>query len=124
MTKNDIDQINRFPFDWQNPFGFLVAIALQYALTTYTFMIASPIIAMAIASHLYAIALSKVIKGSIFFINRSAQAKKTDQSICLEQIVEFLELHSSAKQLSRKSIKCSFVCPRALTLFLLFFQID
>lgn len=72
---------------------------------TCALTIAAPLIALPIASYLYCSVLSKVIKGSLFFINRSSQAKKPDQSTLLDQIIEFLELHANAKQLRKLSIK-------------------
>lgn len=54
---------------------------------------------LSIGSYLYGIAYSKAIKGSLFTINQSIQAQ-ADPSILLEQLTEFLELHSNAKQLS------------------------
>lgn len=78
-------------------------------MATYALAIAVPLIAMAIGFYLYCTALSKTIKGSLFFINRNAQAEKSDQATALQQIVEFLELHSSAKQLSKRCIKFGFV---------------
>lgn len=109
MTRKDLDQIERFPFNWQNPFGFSIAIAMQYAMLTYEFAIAAPLLSVPIASYLYGIALNKIIKGSLFAINRSIRAEKTDQFSFLKQIVEFIDVHSSANQLSESIIDCSFV---------------
>lgn len=46
------------------------------------------------------IALNKIVKASLFNFNRNIRAK-ADQTVLLEQLIEFLELHSSAKQLSK-----------------------
>lgn len=83
----------------------MIASGIQFAMLTYAFTINAPLITMSIASYLYAIALSRIVKGSLFAINRSSnRAEKLDRSILLEQIIEFLEVHSSAKQLSGKLI--------------------
>lgn len=92
--------IRRFPWNWKNPFGFLIAIAIQNALFSYALMIGACLVAFGIGAYLYEIAVSNCIKGSLFAINRNTQAK-ADQSILLEQFIEFLKLHSNAKQLSR-----------------------
>lgn len=67
---------------------------------THGVAIIACVLGLAIGSFLYGMALSKDIKMSLFYINRNARAEG-DQSILLEQIVEFLQLHSSSKQLSK-----------------------
>lgn len=91
--------ICRFPFDWQNPFGFAMAIAIQYAMISYGLTIGGCVLVLAISAFFYGIAVSKCIKISLFTIQRSAQTK-IDQSILLQQMIELFEMHSSAKQLS------------------------
>lgn len=68
-------------------------------MATYGFAICACVMNLSIGSYLYGIAYSKAIKGSLFTINQSIQAQ-ADPSILLEQLTEFLELHSNAKQLS------------------------
>lgn len=88
----------RLPFDWKSPYGYLIAIAIQYVMGRYGYMIGASIFVLSIGAYLYGNSLSKGIKGSLFAFNRNVRAK-TDQSILLEQVIEFLELHSNAKQL-------------------------
>lgn len=90
----------RLPFKWRNPVGFLIAIVMEYAILLYALIVTASILSMAIASFLYAVALSRDIKGSLFAFNLNAQAK-VDQPILLDQLTEFIEVHSSAKQLSK-----------------------
>lgn len=107
-TKNDtfsIDlpfiQIQRLPFDWKNPFNFLIAIAIQCAMLLCGLSIGSCVLAFTIGSYFYAIGLSKTVTGILFSFNRNIQSK-ADRSILLEQLIEFLGFHSRSKQLSTK----------------------
>lgn len=72
---------------------------IEYIGISYILTIAACVISLAIASYLYGIALSKIIKGSLFNISRNTRVK-TDQFIFTEQIIEFLDLYSSEQQLS------------------------
>lgn len=89
----------RFPFVWRNPFGFLIAIVIQYTMISYASMIGACVIAFALGFYLYTIAMTKCIKGSLFSINRNAQLKIKRKCI-FKQLVEFIEFHSKVKQLS------------------------
>lgn len=91
----------RFPFDWQNPFGFLVAIVAEYAMFLYGFTIGGCVFVLAIGSFLYAISLSRDNKDSLCTITRNSQAK-TDRSILWEQLTK---LHANSKQLSETKFK-------------------
>lgn len=97
---SEVSSFRRFPFDWKNPVGFLIAISIQYTMFKYGSRICTCFFALSIGSQLYAIALSKAIKGSLLSINQNNQAK-SDEPILLEQINEFIELHSNAQQLSK-----------------------
>lgn len=90
----------RFPFVWKNPFGFLAVSTMEYVMFLQGMKIGACILVLGIGSFLYAIALSKIIKKILFAINRNTQCDKIDSSIFVEQIVEFMELHLSAQQLS------------------------
>lgn len=92
--------IHRFPFNWKNPVGFLVAISIQYTITAYGLTFCACVFGLAVGCFLYVIALNKIIKASLFNFSQNTRAK-IDQIILLEQLIEFIELHSGAKQLSR-----------------------
>lgn len=90
-------------------------MAMLYTMILFGLRISACVLALAIASYLYAIALSKVVKGCLFSIHRSAQAK-TDQATLLDQAIEFLEVHSSAKQLSDE-FRLAWHCTRIFYFF-------
>lgn len=86
----------RFPFDWRNPVGFMIAMTTQYVMFLYGIKVPACVLALSIGSYLYSIALSKDVKGSLFMFKRNIQSK-ADQSLLLEQLAEFIDLHSNAK---------------------------
>lgn len=97
----------RFPFDWRNPLGFFIAISIQYTVATHLLAICACVMNLAVGSFLYAIGLCDFIKGYLLSINQNARAR-ADPSILLEQLTEFLEMHSSLKQLSEHTLRNLF----------------
>ena len=98
VTLNCI-KIQRLPFDWRNPFGFLVAIAIQYVMLSYTLIVAAVMMTLAIGAYLFGMAASKCIKGSLFNISRNIKARRSRKHV-MKQVIEFVEFHSTVKQLS------------------------
>lgn len=94
-----IYKLLRFPFDWKTTFGFMGAMAIQYLMFLCGMRIGACALILAAGSYLHGIAISKCIKGSLFAINRNAKSK-ANRSHLLEQIIEFLQLHSNTQQLS------------------------
>ena len=88
--------ISRLPFDYRNPFGYLVAIGIQLMLLWYSDMIGGCVIALACGSYLCAIDGSKCIKESLFSITRNAN----NRNDLMEQLIEYIQFHSHMKQLS------------------------
>lgn len=99
-SHNNVCVSIRLPFNQNYPFGFFLAMSMQFVMLSCMSIIAGCAIALAVGSFLYGIAMTKCIKGSLFAINRGARAKKGRH---LEQIIEFIRFHSTAKQLSRIS---------------------
>lgn len=64
----------------------------------YEMMIGACVVSLAIGCYLLGIAMSKSINGSLLSISQSIEAKN-DEKIILDQLAEFIELHSTAKQL-------------------------
>lgn len=91
----------RFPFNWQNPWGFLIALGLQYAMHSYGMLIGACALILGAAAFLYAIAASKCIKANLFSIAQCTR-NKTNQNI-LDRFIEFIQFHSCVTQLSLKS---------------------
>lgn len=90
----------RFPFDWKNLLGYLIAISLECMVISYAMLIGTGTLTFGVASYSYLIASSKCIKGSLFAIGRCTN-DKAKQHI-LDRFIEFMQFHSQAKQLSAK----------------------
>lgn len=81
---------NRFPFDWRNPTGYLIAILLQTTMVASVMNDFSASWLFMVAMFLYLRALSKDLKRSVKHINRNAKMKESRSRI-LEQLTESLE---------------------------------
>lgn len=102
--------INRFPFAWKNPYGFVIAFTAEFIVATYVFNIAICLLTFSFVFVLLAYATTKVIKQSLYAINGIAQSPN-DQTSIPNQISQFIRYHSLLKQLSKNSmlISCIFV---------------
>ena len=89
----------RFPFDWKSPVRFLIAIGIHYVMLLYAIMIGACVLALAIGSYLYIIALNKCMKESLNVINQTTHDKINRIGIG-KRLSEFIELHSNVKELS------------------------
>lgn len=87
----------RFPFDWENPYGYSVAITIQIIIANLGILIGACALVMGIGFYSFAIATGKSVKGSLFFIQRNITAE-TNQNNLLEQLIEFLEFHARVKR--------------------------
>lgn len=104
MLKNQFEYIfdytiQRLPFDWQNPFGYLIANIIYYILILYELMIGACVISFGFGSYLVGIAMSKSIKSSLYSIDQSIRVK-SEKNLLFDQLTEFIQLHSITKQLS------------------------
>lgn len=90
--------VRRLPFDWRNPFLYSIAIGIHCIMVSYQLIIAACVISFAFGCYFLGIAMSKSIRGSLFSIDQSIGVK-IDQKLILDQLAEFLEFHSTAKQL-------------------------
>lgn len=77
----------------------MVAMAVQYTMFSCGMKIGACALVFASGAYFYGIAISECIKMSLFAINENAKSK-TNRCHLLEQIIEFLKLHSGAQQLS------------------------
>lgn len=96
-TKNLIS--HRLPFDWKNPMGYLLAVALQYTVSTYIFFLLAGFSALAIGSYFIGLTGAKEIRICIFETNRRLQTKY-ERAYIHRFIFIFIQWHSRLKQLS------------------------
>lgn len=85
-----------------------MAITLQYILASYGLMIGVCILALAIGTYLWVIAMTKCMKRILFAISQHADAE-IDRSVLSEQLIEFIEYHSRVKRLSKNGIQHVFL---------------
>lgn len=79
----------RFPFDWKNPVGYLVAIILQYQFVSYPCRYIGCFASLGFASFWFAVSAAKNIKSNLREINQSIKAKQ-HRSIIFQQFAEFI----------------------------------
>lgn len=97
---------NRLPFDLRNPLEFLIAVAIQLTMFSYAMLIGACTLSLAFGYYAISISESKCIKGSATAIARNSKLKGKRKHI-FEQLIEFIEFHSHAKQLGSLF---TFVC--------------
>lgn len=92
----------RFPFDWKNPWGYLIAVGIQYIGHGYILLVTACVLIYGIGGYMLSIALSKSIKVNLYSINQNA-GDENHRKYLMEQFIEFFECHSRMKQLSGKT---------------------
>lgn len=88
--------VARLPFDWRNPCGYFIAVAIQYAMLWYSLLIGVCVVIWCVESYIYVNAMSKCIKSSLLAISQSMD----DGGQIREQFIEFIEFDLRVKQLS------------------------
>lgn len=89
--------VRRLPFDWKNPFGFVMAITLQYIIFTYAMKVGACVLTLAIGLYLYVIAMSECIKQILFAISQSTRTE-AEQNLIQEQLIEYIEFDANVKR--------------------------
>lgn len=93
----------RFPFDTKNPEGYLAAFSLQYVHLAYEVFFVANLATLALGAFLFALTAIKDLKGILRSIDAHCVESKTtdEQLLALNQIRQFVEMHSGLKQLSK-----------------------
>lgn len=92
-------EIYRFPFDWQTPTGYILAMSIQYIQTVYTFLFANSAFAMGLSSYLIANVVADDIKINLNLMNVDVKIAK-NRLKTIQQIYDFIEVHSFLQELS------------------------
>lgn len=95
---------NRFPFDWKNPYGYLLAITLQCMITGYIQFNFANLLAIPITVFFFIIFVIKNIKSILGLIDQNAKPKESDLQT-IKNFTIFIETHSDLKQLSKIFLK-------------------
>lgn len=88
----------RFPFDSNNPIGYLIAVILEYIIFGYTYIIAACTVALGIGLCLIANAVIKEIQDFLHSINRKARRNQSNELKAM--FLELMNAHTAIKQLS------------------------
>ena len=88
----------RLPFDWKNPFGYLIAIASQTMMTAYGLTFLVSVGSFGIGSYSILKALTRDIIRLLLTIDESAESEKNHKCI-LKLLSELIQYHSDVKQL-------------------------
>lgn len=89
----------RFPFDWRNPIGYLVALTLQYTANVRFFKLVACLVATGLGAFSFELSMTTHVKTDLKLINESAKMKENRLST-LKRLSEFIEFHSRLKELS------------------------
>lgn len=66
----------RFPFDWRNPIGYLIALSSQFIADTYFFIFVACVVAFGLGIFLFLLAAAKDIKTDLRLLNKCAKLTK------------------------------------------------
>lgn len=91
---------NSFPFDTNNPIGYVVACSLECLLLWCSMHFTLAMISFAFGSFLSALTMIKDIKRSLHSINKRAKSKQCDQLKVTKELADTMDLWSKTKQLS------------------------
>lgn len=89
----------RFPFDWKNPTGYLMAFILQCISMLYVNFLISTALCTGIGVYMYTTVFVKDIKNNLNTMNEMAQSKK-QRSQLSNQLADTFRTHSNGKELS------------------------
>lgn len=92
--------LRRFPFDTNNPIGYVFAAILQYQVLKYNLLIAANVLPTLIGVFFIAIALTNDIKNDLNSINENAKMEDNRLEMMMKQLCKFIEFHSTLKQFS------------------------
>lgn len=99
----------RFPFDTKNPIGYSLAMLDESLMGLYALSALISLATIAIDCFLYVTTMAKDMIRMLNDVKRNTKVKN-DRPRILGQICEFIEFHSSVKQLSNNSSICQIEC--------------
>lgn len=89
----------RFPFDWKNPIGFLVATVFEYMTMTCEYTFVSCSFTFGFGNFFFIVSATQDLKNNLKSINELAVVQNNRRQT-LKRISEFIRFHSSLKRLS------------------------
>lgn len=73
-------KIKRFPFEWNNPIGYSIAIIHEYITCGYEFYVITCALALGIAAYCFVTAITKDLQLILHSINDEARANESQSS--------------------------------------------
>lgn len=87
----------RFPFDWKSPMGFLLSTIITCALVQFGFTFMAHLISLGIGMNFFVVSFTEDAKQDFCAMNlRHGTVERVN---IYQQISEFVQIHSDAKQL-------------------------
>lgn len=90
----------RFPFDSNNPTGYLIAVLIEYVIVTYEYIMITCTLSLAIGAFWFIISVTKEIQHILHSINDKAQANEDQSNEMQRLFAEYIDAHAALKQLS------------------------
>lgn len=95
---------NRFPFDWKNPVGYLVAVAVQLHMTLIIVRYIECFLIFGLAGVLFGFSIANDIKNNLKQFNKIAKSKKSILPNIMEQLVALIHFDVDLRQLSQTNL--------------------
>lgn len=92
--------LKRFPFDSNNPIGYLMAVILEYIIFGYEYFVVAVLASFGIGSYYIAISIIKEHQRILNRINDEAHANGNQLKELKKLIAEFIHAHGFVKELS------------------------
>lgn len=90
----------RFPFDINNPLGYLIAVVFEYITIGNEFFVIACTLNLAIGAFWFAISLTKQFQHILYLINEKAHANENQSNELKVLFSEFVYAHGTIIQLS------------------------
>lgn len=90
----------RFPFDWKNPCGYLIAVAIQLHLESIQLQYIEAFLTLGGAGLLFAFTIVKDIKNNLNEFNEVAKKRKSQLPEIMVQLANVICYHRDLKELS------------------------
>lgn len=94
----------RLPLEWKNPFGYVIAIAVQFEITLIILRYIECFLTLGLAGLLLAFYTIKDIKNDLNLFNGIAKAKKS-QSRSYKKLGKWIYFHINLRELSSSQFK-------------------
>lgn len=96
-----VDNMNRLPFNWKNPIGYLIAVALECTLLLNPLRYMATMMTIGFAIFVFAIEFSSTIVDDMRALNKCAKVKRSQQKHIHDLLSHCIDTHSDVKKFSK-----------------------